>query len=316
MTLDPRQLRADSRALLCPQLQNARKLALISQGALLGVNLLLCVLEVLLETVINENGGLSGMGLRSALSTVTTMCSLAISFLSPFWSIGILFVFLGIARRENPDTQSLFEGFRRFGPVLRYRLLTIALIAGLSIGIVYLYSILSTFLPTNPEFAAFIQENQDAFFADPEAVLAQMPQGLLFETVAPGVVILCVLFLSVLIPLSYRLRLGEYALMDKSGTGALAALSYSMRTMKGHCVAAFKLDLNFWWYYLAIFALSAVAQLDMLLPELGIALPFTDSISRLIFYAIYSLGALALTYYAIPQTQAAYAKFYVALQGE
>ena len=96
MTLDPRQLRADSRALLCPQLQNARKLALISQGALLGVNLLLCVLEVLLETVINESGGLSGMGLRSALSTVTTMYSLAISFLSPFWSISILFVFLGI----------------------------------------------------------------------------------------------------------------------------------------------------------------------------------------------------------------------------
>ena len=89
MTINIRQLRVDSQNILTPQLSAARRLVFISQGVIFGVNLLLSLLEVLLELMMDSNGGLSGMALRSVLSTVTTLSSLAASFLIPFWSIGL-----------------------------------------------------------------------------------------------------------------------------------------------------------------------------------------------------------------------------------
>ncbi len=309
MAINIRQLHTDARDALSPRLQTAQKLVFISQGVVLGIQVLLCVLDVLLEMMMDGHGGLSGMGLRSILSTVTTMSSLLVSFLTPFWSMGLIFIFLGIARHQEQETGALFEGFHRFGPILRYILLTCLLIAGVSFGIVYLFTILSSFLPTDPEFAAIIIENQDAFFADPEAVIALIPRHLLLKAILPGVLMLLAMLLLVLIPLSYRLRLGDYVLMDKPGTGAFAAMAFSMRTMKGNCFAAFKLDLHFWWYYLAILLLS-------FLPELSFLLPFSSSVNHLILYFIYALGALTLNWYAMPILQTTYAKFYVALRGE
>jgi uncharacterized membrane protein len=309
MAVNIRQLRADAQQTLSPRLQTARKLVFISQGVMLGVQVLLALLDVLLEVMMDGHGGLSGMPLRSVLSTVTAMVSLAASFLTPFWSAGLLFAFLGIARQQECSTGHLTEGFRRFGPYLRYILLTFLLITGISIGIVYLFSILSAFLPTNPEFSAIIIENQDAFFADPEAVLAQIPRHLLLEAMLSSLLLFFVLFLIIMIPLLYRLRLANFAIMDKPGTGALAAMSYSMRTMKGNCISAFKLDLHFWWYYLIALVISSIPQLQPLLP-------FNSSVSHLLLYCIYALGALTLNWYFMPLVHTTYAKFYTSLRGE
>ena len=310
------ELHTSARNVLSPHLKKAQKLALLSQGIALGVNLLLCVLDVILEATMDQNGGLSGMALRSALTTVTSIFSLAVNFLTPFWNINLVFIFLGFARNQDQSTGALLEGFHRFGPFLRYILLVFLLTSGLSIGIFYVFSILVSILPTNPELSAIILENQEAFFTDPEATIALIPRHLLLEAMLPAIGILFLLFLLIMIPLSYRLRLGEYAIMDKPGTTARAALSFSLRRMRGNCLKAFRLDLHFWWYYLALAGLSALAQLDSLLSAIGIAFPFSGSASRLICYALYALGMLVLTWYAIPIVQTTYAKFYTEINEE
>lgn len=316
MAISIRQLRVDAQNTLMPQLNAARRLVLISQGVIFGVNLLLSLLEVLLELMMDSNGGLSGMALRSVLSTVTALSSLAASFLIPFWSIGLTFAFLHIARQQTPETGALLEGFNRFGPFLRYSLLKVLIITGVTFGVCYVFMMLVSFLPTNPELTAIILENQDAFLADPEATLAQFPRHLLLEAMLPGLLILAALLLVVMVPLMYRLQLGDYAIMDKPGTGAFAAISFSMRTMKGNCLKAFKLDLHFWWYGLATGALVALSQLDTILPALGVALPVSSSISHLICYALYAAGALVFNWHFMPLVQTTYTKFYLTLKGE
>ena len=52
MAISIRQLRLDAQNTLTPQLNAARRLVLISQGVIFGVNLLLSLLEVLLELMV------------------------------------------------------------------------------------------------------------------------------------------------------------------------------------------------------------------------------------------------------------------------
>ncbi len=310
MTLNSNELKSQARQALEAQQKAPGRLPLIHTGVSVGASILLLVLELALLPVMDQASGLSGMGLRSILSTVPALLDFIIGALTPFWSISLVFVALAYARRQQAQPGHLLEGFRRLGPVLRLMLLEVIILLGVSVGVGWVSTFISGFLPVNPEFEAFITANYDAFLQDPEAVLSAMPTGLLAEAALPTLVLTLVLLFAACIPILYRLRLADYAIMDEPNTRARQALVFSLKAMKGNCISFFKLDLSFWWYYALQLGLSAVLYLDILLPALGVTLPCSTQAASLLCYALYGAGLLALSWFVTPQVITTYATAY------
>lgn len=316
MSLNPKELKLQAQQALGVQNDDPRRLTVLHEGVILGAGLLLAVLDLCLGLLVDQAGGLGSLGIRSALSTAVTFLDLVADLLSPFWSFGIVAVALAFAQSQQARGSTLLGGFHRFGPVLRLLILEALMIAGILIGIVYAGSMITVLLPPSPELESFISDNYAAFMENPEAVIAQMPVQLMVSTLLVPMLLISALCLAVLIPLLYKLALCQYAVLDKPGTGALAAISFSMRKMKGKCLAFFKLDLSFWWYYALVFLLGGVQSLDILLPQLGVTLPVSQEVARLILYALSGAGTLTLAWFVGPKVITTYANAYVTLRDE
>ena len=102
---------------------NPRLLVLIHTGVSLGASLLVSVILYLLQQKIETTGGLSGIGLRSVLTTAQSVLQLVLMLLTILWQVGIVYGAIQIARGRTARPEDLTEGFRRFGPVLRLKLL-------------------------------------------------------------------------------------------------------------------------------------------------------------------------------------------------
>ena len=98
------------------------------------------------------------------------------------------------------------------------------------------------------------------------------------------------------VPMWYSYRMCSYIVIDKPGMGALMVMRESKQMMRKNRVSLLKLDLGFWWYYLALFAAQSIAYGDVLLPMLGVELPGNGDVWYFVFMVAY-LGALFAVYY-------------------
>lgn len=310
MTFDPKILKENTRQTLNRAPSDPRRITLLYEGALVAVGILLAALSLFLKMAMDNAGGLSGLGLRSILSTVIAVAGLAQSLLSPFWSIGIVFAALGFARAQAVKADALLEGFRRFGACLRLMLVQILLTAAASFVATYAASTLYALMPTSNSLLSLIGPLQNEFMADPYAILAQLPAEELFRAMLPLLLITVVVLSGVMIPLMYFLRLSFYILLDQPNTGAFAAVFKSFKYVKRNLLSFLKLDLSFWWYYGIGLLLTAVAYLDQILPALGINLGVSGELAYLIAYGLYAIGWLLLAFFATPQVVTAYAIAY------
>lgn len=315
MSLNPKELKLQAQQALGMQSSDPRRLIVLHEGVILGAGLLLAALNLCVGLLIDQAGGLGSLGIRSALSTAVAFLDLVVNLLMPFWSFGLVSVALAFAQSRQAQGNTLLDGFRRCGPVLRLLILEVLIVIGILLGIMHAGSLITALFLMTPELKAFIMASQEALMQDPAAVMAQIPTQLILNMLVPMLIILVLCFV-VLIFLSYRLRLCQYAVMDVPDAGALAALSFSMRKMKGKCLAFFKLDLSFWWYYALIFLLGGVQSLDILLPQLGVTLPVSQEVARLILYALSGAGSLALAWFFGPKVITTYANAYVAIRDE
>lgn len=286
-----------------------RRQSLIYAGAALGLSVLITVINFLLSRQLESTGGLAGIGMRSALTTAQSVLSFAAVVLLPFWDAGYRHSCLQLARGRRLWNDMLLEGFRRWGVVLRLSLLRSLLFMALSFiclqaaGMLYMFSPFS--LPAM-EMMSQIMENTDP---------AAMEQAM--ETVLPMLipvyVIFAVVLLAALIPVTYRLRLADMFIIDEH-CGARVAMLESNRRMKGHCVQYFRLDLSFWWYYLAQLAVTAIAYGDLALNALGVAI--NPDVSYFLFFGISALGQFLLIWRCAPMIFTAHALAYETLTPE
>lgn len=290
---------------------NHRRLVLLSTGAAAVVSLLVSLLNFMLAGQIDQTGGLAGIGMRSALSTAQNVLSIVVSFALPFWALGYTRAMLCISRKESVSDGVLLEGFRRFKMALSLFLLQGLLYFLVCMLCVNIGSILFSMTPlAEPAYELFASlltlESEEAIM---DAMYA-MDLNVVLRAMAPMLIGCGVLCIIGCIPVSYRLRMGAYCIMDTPKGGALMAMLTSNRMMKGNCWALFKLDLQFWWFYAAEALIAALAWCDVLLPALGIALPFSEDVAYFLFYAL-SLGLQVVLYLvARNRIEVAYAKVY------
>lgn len=307
---DRRGLKAEARAALSAAAYHPKRLVLINAGASAAVLLVLAAIDMALQAQIDGTGGLSGLGTRSVLSTVQMLLQYASVIVLPFWDMGFTFAMLSIWRRKRAEPDTLLDGFRNFGPVLRFFLLQELILMAICLVCVYFGAILYMITP-------FAQPLAARLMADP--TLAEDPTALLDDpaivsSFLPMYLIVLGLMLVVAVPIWYRLRMGTLALADDPKKGAFAALRESLRLMRGNRIALLRLDLSFWWYYGLLALSSALVYGDTLLGILGITLPLSPIAAYFLFYFLGLAFQIAVSYLAKDHVAVTYAAVYDALR--
>lgn len=299
---------AVSAASYCP-----KKLTALHTGISAAASLLVALLTYLLRTGIGDTAGLGGIGTRAALETAQSLLELALSILAPFWALGFVAAALHLARRQEAAPRTLLNGFRRWGPALRLLLLEGVIYFAITFAAIQLGSFLYMMTPFSAPLNQLLEQLAAAGTADTAALTQKLleldPKELMgiFWTMIPFLVLPA---LALIIPVSYRLRLAQYILMDEPPVGALFAIVLSFRLMKSNCVKLFRLDLRFWWFYALEVLVQILCYGDLLLPLVGVELGMDALLASFLFYALALVGQAGLYVWQKPQVFTSYALFY------
>lgn len=280
-SFDYSNLRAEARNALDRQADTAKRLVMIHSGVVIGLGLVLSVLSYLLNMGIEETGGLGGISTRAVLETLQTVLSFANLVLIPFWTLGYTYMILSVSQGTPVGTSSLFWGFQHWGVVLRSLLLqgvvyfVLAMVGAQIAGVVFMMS------PASRSLLELVEEMMAAGVTDPYAMLDEQTYLALGMQMLPFVL---VGMLVLIVPVFYRLRFTDFALARNPEQGAIRAMLTSFRLTRKQSLAIFKLDLRFWWFYLAQLLIAALGYGDQLLPILGVNLGIGADAAMFLFY--------------------------------
>lgn len=306
-SFDFTRMRVQGRAALDQASYPPRKLIMIHSGVTIGMGLLLTVLNYLLDMGIAQTGGLSGIGTRTILETIQSLLDAANMILLPFWTIGYIRTILHWTRREDADLSTLLSGFRCLSPVMR--LLFMQGIVYLLLGFVGGYAGAAVFMmtPSAQPLYALLQEMTSAGITDPYAMMENEAYVAASMAMAPYMMGFAAVIIA---PVAYRLRFAEYALMDAPRQGALRSMLQSWRMTRKNCWKLLKLDLRFWWFYLAQVFILALNYGDLLLGKVSIELAISADTAMFVFYIAALLCEFALYAWKKNEVFAVYALAY------
>lgn len=312
--LDRRGLKNAAGDALAQAPRNPKRIILIHTAVSLGIMLLVAVLDYVLSGQIENTGGLSGLGTRSVLTTVQSILQMVQMVVLPFWEIGYLYAAMKMAVKEPAEPGTLLEGFRRFGPLFRIMLLKGLIF--LVLGFVCTYVATQIFVMTplsTPMLEAMAPVLNDPTLMESaagEEALMQVVDQALDDAMLPLLIITGILLCLVYIPISYRLRLVNYSVLENPREGALVAFRRSFRLMRGNCLEMFLLDLSFWWYYLLQILINLVCYGDLILSLAGVSLPWSGELSFFLFYILALAGQFVLYFLARNKVEVTYVTAY------
>ena len=315
MTLHFDDLRQNADKRLDFAAYSPRQLVLIHTAVSLGASLVIGLLNLLFSQMIANTGGLGSIGTRSMLQTAQTVLELAVTIALPFWNIGLTRAALCWARGELAEPPTLLEGFRRWRSVLGVKLLIGFIFLGLCMAVSYIGSMLFLFTP----FAGGLIEAMDPIMQDagvlsPELLLTDETMAQLSSAAVPLMIFVGILFAVIAIPVYYRVRFADFAVMD--GGRAVVSLVESFRITKKKVLEIFKIDLHFWWFYLLQLLTVTLCYGDSILAALGVTLPISEELSYMLFYAVGILLQGLLLWYYQARVSVTYALAYEALSEE
>ena len=235
-----------------------------------------------------DQGGLSNLGTHAIYQTAQQVIPMLASFVAMCLELGYLGAMLRISRGQYADHTDLKVGFQKFWPLLRLTILQGLIFLGVGVLAVQLSSVVFAMTP-------WAQPVMDALVAlevtDP-AMLTEADVLALLEVMGPMYIIAGIVYLALLIPVLFRLRLASYCLLDDPQGRALAALGTSNRLMRRRFLPMLKVDLSLWVYYLATAVMTVVMYLDLILALLGVQLPLEGKLFSLLVY----LAALVMQF--------------------
>ena len=282
-----------------------KRTVLLYTGVTVAVTIAASALSFLLDHQISGTGGLGGLGMRSLLQTLQTALSYALSLFSPFWQGGFLLCMVKLARDREPEARDMLAGFRRLIPLLSCQLWRIGIGLLASFVTMQIASILFAFMPFSDSLILALEP----YMADP-TLIETVDISALLPMVAPALAIYAAITLPVLLFLEYGMRLAPYLIMDDPRFRSLSAILASFAAMKGHRWELFRLDLRWWWFYALETVLAGICYLDVLLPMMGLPLPFHATAAYFLFFILYGVLELALHWWKKGQVEIGYALAY------
>lgn len=297
------------------QSPSQRKIVMIYAGLALGLTALVTVLNYILGLQIDNFGGLSNLGKKSMLSTLQSMLPFVQSLLSMCLNLGYVAAMLRIARGMYTSPQTLRLGFDRFWLLMRCSVFQGLILSAVVFVCLYFGVMLFMVTPFSRNAVEIVTPLlSQTSMLNSSIVIDDTTYGLLMEALIPAFVFCGILFLVLGVPVIYNYRMVDYIIIDKPGTGALAALRESKMMMRGNRMALLKLDVSLWWYYLASGIATVICYGDVLLPILGVELPVSETAAYFVFYALYLLATFGVHVFLRNRVEAAYALVYDAVK--
>jgi len=294
--------------------ENAGKVVLIYAGIITLMAVLVTVVNYCLGLQINDLGGLSNMGIKSVLSTIQSVLPMVQNAVIMCLNIGYLAAMMRVTREQYVSPQTLKLGFDRFWLLLRVSLFQFGIYMGAGMIAFWLASQIYMITPLSDPVVELLTPylSESAFNMD--FLLDEVVYGQLVNAMIPMFLLFGVLFAVIIIPVSYSFRMVNYLIVDKPGISAMSALSESRRMMRGKRLRLFKLDMSLWWWYALAIALSVVAYGDVLLPMVGIILPFSETMGYFLFYFLFLAGQFAVNVFLMNRVEVTYAQVYEKLR--
>lgn len=308
---DHRVIKAAARDSLAAAPYNPKKLILLHTGITIAVSVIGTLLNFLIGKQIETTGGLGGLGLRSMLSTIQSAVQVLVAVLLPFWEAGYCYATMQIARDKEAGPDSLLQGFRRFGPLLRLKIRQ-GLIYGLA-GLLCFFLGYYIFMLTplsDPLFAIIENTHIDATMLQTDFLLDDATMMAMADAYTPMLLICFGLFLIAGLYLFYRFRLATYLALDYPEMRAIEMLRMSTYQLRGHMGALVKLDLSFLWFFVLDILAAFLAYGDYLLPLIGVQLPMSAEAAYFVFLFLSLACQCGLFIWARNRVDVAYAKFY------
>lgn len=291
--------------------KDARKMAAVHTGIIVAFALVVTALQYALQWGIGQTGGLSGMGTITILQTVQTVLQWANMVLAPFWNLGFLYVTLLWARDQYGRKEDLLTGFYRIGPGIGLIFARSLLVIAVAVICLNLSSSMFLLTPAGQELEKQILSlgSIDAYYSYMTGMSHQELMAMAAKT-TPFMILGCVMSAVLLIPLLYRFRLAEYAIVNHKGIRAIPAMVVSAHLMRRRCWQMVKLDLRLWWYYALKGLCVLLCYLELLLEATGVRLPVDGEVLAFATYLLYLIALLAVETAFRPQVQTAYAVAY------
>lgn len=292
-----------------------KKILLIYLSIVTGLSLAVALISIVLSNRIADTGGLGNMGMRSVLSTAKSVLPLIQSVILLGLEMGYCTMALNITRGERISNDTLFGGFRRFFPLLRAQILLGFLYFGLGLLAVYPGAYIFLMLPMSERFYEVLTPvMESASQLTGTVTIDEATMAAVSEAMAPALWIMAGLFLLLFIPTHYRYRMITYRLIDQSRPGALRAMRESRAMMHRNRFALFRLDLRLWWFYALQGLVMALCYADMLLPMVGITLPWSEPVNYFICLCLSLLLQFVIYYLFMNRVAVVYATAYSTLQ--
>ena len=269
-----RELKQQARERLeaCPQ---EKKIRLLYGGSLFVISVVYLLADLLISRLTPQTGGLSTIGTRSFMSALSGILPVVTYLLSMCLGFGYMGGMVRISRGQYASPNALRTGFERFWPLLRLTFFKGLIVLGFSMGAFYLATILFTLSPFSDRLIQALEPVVSGGSLLSEGTM-ELTEGVI-DAVNASLLPLMAIFLVIaavfVVPLLYRLRMTDYVLYDHPEAGALYAIRESKKMMRFHRLSVFKLDLSFWWFYLALALSYALNYAPMFLSVSGISLP-------------------------------------------
>jgi uncharacterized membrane protein len=299
------------------QSASQQKIVMIYAALTLGLMLLVTVTNYVLGLQMDNFGGLSNLGKRTMLSSVQSMLPVVQSLVIMCLDLGYLAAMLRIARGMYTSPQTLRLGFDRFWLLLRCGIFKGLIMTGVTFVSMYLGIMIFVLTPFSKAAVEIIAPIiSQVSLLNTEIVIDDVTYGLLMEAMLPAFGICGVLLLILGGPMYYNFRMVNYIIIEKPAIGAMMALRESKKMMKGHRLQLLKLDLSFWWYYLATGVAMVICYGDILLPMLGLELPVPEVVSFFGFYVLYLAASFGVHFFLRNRVEVCYGLAYDAVKPE
>lgn len=299
---------------------HAPKLSLIYAGITVGLSALVTLVHYCLSLEISQTGGLSNIGLRSFLSTIQTVLPIVQGVVIMCLELGYCNAMLRISREQYASPNALRMGIQRFWPLLRCSLLQWLIYLGITFLSIYLGVQIFLITPLSNNAMAIMSDMMGGLNAgmtiDSTMMLDEAMYTAFYNAMLPVFPIVGIVFLLFFIPVFYQYRMTSYVLVDNPGMHAILVLRQSKQLMRRNRLALLKLDLSLWWYYLLSLLAAVVAYGDVLLPMLGITLPFSETTGYFLFYGVYLVVQFAICWLFLNRVSVTYALAYQSILPE
>ncbi len=255
-----------------------------------------------LTSAVDGFSGLSNVGARSTLGALQSLLSLLSTLLPPVWYYCFCAASLQTYRGQDIQPKSMVSGFRQWKRLLMAGLMFLLPVLGCS----YLMTMMVTTCVVFATSARMDPAALEAFLEAPTAAA----QSAAIQAFLPLILVCSLLFALIALYFLFRYRMAFFLMTDYPQIPGSQILRCASRMMRGHMGQFLRLDLQFWWYYLAQVLISLVPFAGLIAQLAGVPLPMDPNLLILLSGILHTLLISTLNYFFKNQMLYTYAAAY------